>query len=344
VRNAKDPQRLYNYARSTRAELISLSPKNPWLVSAGMIKNYQKFWETAHKRNWPFLPFEFDKDNPGATPRRADPIVVNTGIEAEVMSSDQEIRDTTGLQKANLGQQSNEKSGRAILARQREGDVANYSFHDNLARAIKYSGKIILDLIPKIYDTPRIIRILNQDGSDQFVPVNQPIQMQAPNGQAMQKVFDLTVGKYDVVVSVGPSYTTQREEAAASMLEFMKVFPMAAPVIADLVAKNLDWPQADEIEKRLKMMLPPQLQGSQPGPPTSGPNPQGAAPPPPGAAPPQGGPPPGPPDPMQMLEMRGRTQEMAGREIDNMKKYEELKRLRRQADMEARGINIAPSK
>lgn len=267
IRNAKDPQRLYNYSRSHGAEVTALAPKAPYLVTARMINNYQPHWNTAHKKNWPYLPYDVDPAAPSVMPKRSEPPMQSTAIMQEITIADQELHDTTGLQQSNLGQKSNESSGRAILARQREGDVANYTYYDNLGRAMTYCGKVLLDLIPKIYDSARIVRIIGETGDDQFVPVNQPVQTQDENGQAIEKVFDLTVGKYDVVVSIGPSYSTQREEAAANMLEFLKVVPDAGPLIADLLTKQFDWPGADEISERLKALAPqppPQDMGQMP--------------------------------------------------------------------------------
>jgi len=299
VRHAKDPQRLYNYSRSHGAEVTALAPKAPYLVTKSMIQNYAPIWKQAHKKSYPYLPYEPDPSMPGIIPTRALPISVSTAITQEIMISDQEMHDTTGLQQASLGQKSNEKSGRAILARQREGDVANFSYYDNLGRALTYAGKVLLDLIPRIYDTERIVRIFQEDGSEQFVPVNQPIPMQMPNGEVIEKIFDLTTGKYDVVVSIGPSYTTQRDEAAEMMMEFLRVIPAAGPVIADLVAKNMDWPGAEEISERLKALLPPQVAGAS------------------GGAPP---PPPMPPDPTAELKAQNERVKLEGRLLDNRKK------------------------
>uniref|UniRef100_A0A6M3KHY5 Putative P22-like portal protein n=1 Tax=viral metagenome TaxID=1070528 RepID=A0A6M3KHY5_9ZZZZ len=302
VRNAKDPQRLYNYSRSSGAEIISLAPKAPYLVTQKQIGNYQKIWDQAHKRNFPYLPYDADPDNPAAIPRRAEPVSVNTGIQAEIMTADQEIHDTTGLQRASLGKQSNEKSGKAIIARQREGDVATFTYYDNLGRAVKHAGKILVDLIPKIYDTARVVRILNPDDSEQMVQVNKPFRDEKTG---VEKIFDLTMGKYDVVVSIGPSYTTQREESAENMMAFIQAVPQAGPLIADLFAKNLDWPGAAEIEKRLKFLLPPALQADGEG----------------------GGPPPPPPspDPMQLIEMRKKAAETQGKELDNQEKFTKMR-------------------
>lgn len=192
-----------------------------------------------------------------------------------------------GLHDASLGAQSNETSGRAIMARQREGDVATFNFIDNQSRAIRHTGRILVDLIPKIYDIPRIVRVIKEDGSNYSVPVNQPVipkppedgQQNAPQGQpqfqpipeelkaeleGVSKVFDLAAGKYDVTCEAGPSFTSRREESAQQMMEFIRVFPQAAPFVGDLLAKNLDWPGSDEIANRLQAMLPPQAQGDKP--------------------------------------------------------------------------------
>ena len=312
VRHAKDPQRLYNYNRSTSAEIIALAPKAPFLVTSKMIGAYQDKWNNAHKKSYPYLPYDADPQAPGVMPKRADPIAVNTGVQTEVIVADQEIHDTTGMQQANMGQKSNEKSGKAILARQREGDIANFPYFDNLGRAMKYAGKIILDLIPKVYDTARIIRVMNPDASDKLVAINQP--MQGPDGK--QKLYDLTVGKYDVVVTIGPSFTTQRDEAAASMMEFLAAVPAAGPLIGDLVAKNLDWPGAQVIEKRLKALLPPALlamegDGNRPMPPP-------------------------PPDPMmqqaQMLQMKQMESETQKKALEAEKMFHEV----RKAEQETR--------
>lgn len=191
------------------------------------------------------------------------------------------------------------------MARQREGDVANYTYYDNLGRAIKFAGKILVDLIPKIYDTARIVRIINEDGSDKQVQINQPFDEEGPDGP-IKKIFDLTMGKYDVVVSIGPSYTSQREEAADNMLQFIQAVPQAGALMADLFAKNLDWPGAAEIEKRLKLLLPPALQQSGEG---------GAQPP---ASP--------TPDPSQMIDMRGKAADVQSKELENEERFTKLRR------------------
>ena len=304
VRHAKDAQRLYNYSRSTGAELISLVPKSPYLVTMKMIGSYQKIWDKAHKKNFPYLPFNVDLDLP-SFPKRAEPVSSNPGIQTEILIADQELHDTTGLQLASLGKKSNEKSGRAIIARQKEGDIANFAYFDNLARALHYAGKILLDIVPKIYDTERVVRLLNEDGTEKFAVLNASFIDRKTGKRAM---YDLTVGKYDVIISIGPSYGTQREEAAQGMLAFLQTLPQQAALIADQVVESMDWPGAQKIAKRLRKALPPGLVDEPDAAPT----------------------PPPPPD-MDMqdheIKMKQEQATLEGIELDNKKKIMEMQRM-----------------
>jgi hypothetical protein len=194
---------------------------------------------------------------------------VPAGALQEALNASDDMKSIMGMFDASLGARSNETSGRAIIARQREGDVSSFHFIDNLNRAIRHAGRIIIDLIPKIYSTERVLRVIGEDESTQMVRVNQDPQraaMQAmEEGREIAKIYDLTVGKYDVEIQTGPSFTTQRQEAANSMIEFIRAYPPAAGLIGDLLAKNLDWPGAEDMAKRLKAMLPPQIQQGEDG-------------------------------------------------------------------------------
>jgi hypothetical protein len=143
----------------------------------------------------------------------------------------------------------------AINARQNESDTSNFHFIDNLSRAIRHGGRILLDLIPKVYNTERIIRVLGPDGSAMNVPLKQSVSVEGE-----ERIFDLGAGRYDLVVSAGPSFASRREEAAAQMTELIRVYPAAAPILGDLLVKNMDWPESEEVSERLHAMLPPQLQ------------------------------------------------------------------------------------
>jgi hypothetical protein len=170
------------------------------------------------------------------------------------MQSADDLKATTGIYDASLGARSNEQSGRAILARQKEGDVANFHYADNLARAIKHLGRILVDLIPKIYDAPRVLRIIGKEEEERIVAINQPTIE-----KGVMRIYDLAVGKYDVTVSVGPSYSTKRQEAVASMMELSQAYPPLMQVAGDLMVKNMDWPGAQQIAERLRKVLPANL-------------------------------------------------------------------------------------
>lgn len=267
VRFAKDPARMYNYWRSTSTELVALAPKAPFIGPKGAFKTDAKKWATANTKTHAYI--EYDGNQP---PQRQGFEGPPAGALQEALNASDDMKSIMGLFDASLGAKSNETSGRAILARQREGDVSTFNYIDNLSRAIRHAGRVIVDLIPHVYNTERIIRTIAEDGTNRRVPINQPTpaeQQKTAGDQAQQmqgivRVYDLTTGKYDVTCEAGPSFTTKREEASVQMVEFIRAYPNAAPLIGDLLAKNLDWPGADDIADRLKAMLPPQVTGQNP--------------------------------------------------------------------------------
>jgi len=256
VRNAKDSQRMYNYWASAETEAIALAPKAPFLVAEGQIEGYERQWESANVKNNPVLtykPTSIGGHVIGAPQRQTAEPAIQAISHARLMSSD-DIKATTGIFDASLGNRSNESSGRAIVARQREGDTATYHFQDNLSRAIRHCGRILLDLIPKIYNRERVVRILGLDGEPESVLVNAPTRR-----KGAEAIYDLTAGKYDVVVSTGPSYTTKRQAGTDAMLELAKAYPPIMQIAGDLLVKSMDWPGAEALAERLQMALPPEL-------------------------------------------------------------------------------------
>lgn len=263
VRDAKDPQRMFNYWRTVSTELVALAPKAPFIGRKGAFETDAVKWATANTQSHAYIEYDGTE-----APQRQPFSGVPAGAIQEALNSADDMKSIMGLHDASLGARSNETSGKAIMARQREGDISTFHYIDNLNRAIRHAGRILVDLIPKVYATPRVLRILGPDGTAQAVPANQPFmaQEQDASGEVRQveKIYNLTTGRYDVTVKAGPSFTSRREEAATQMIELIRAYPDAAPVIGDLLAKNLDWPGADEIAERLKKMLPAQLQGESP--------------------------------------------------------------------------------
>lgn len=250
VRHGRDAQRVYNFHRTTAIEAIANAPKVPYMVTGEEIKGHEALWKRANKDVLPYLIYNPDPRKGGAPPQRSGGVDVPVALIQAAQMDAEDIKAVTGQFDAAMGMKSNETSGRAILARQREGDTATFSYIDNLSRAIRFTGEILIDLIPKVYDTERVIRVLGVDGGEKWVKIN-GVEFDE-NGQP-HKVNNLTTGKYDVAVSTGASYTTQRQEAAQTLMEMMQN-PQISPIIGDLLAKNLDIPNADELEKRLRKM------------------------------------------------------------------------------------------
>ena len=244
VRFAKDPQRLLNYWRSINAEMLALAPKGKWLLHESQ-EGGQDAFRDAVQSDDPILSWS------GSTaPAYVPPPALNSAVLQEVQMNAQDMKDVTGLHDASLGAKSNETSGKAIEARQREGDVANYIYPDNLKAAIGECGRVVDQLIPTVFDTARTVRIVGEDEATKVQRINDPNDPQS---------IDINRGKYDVVIETGPSYSTKRVEAAESMLAFFQANPAAAQVAGDLFAKAQDWPTADELAERLKRALPPQI-------------------------------------------------------------------------------------
>lgn len=269
VRNMKDPQRMYNYWCSSATEGVALAPKAPFIMAEGQDENHEKDWAMANVKNFSRLVYKpvAVGGTPLGPPQRN---AVEPPIQAMVMmirQADNDLKAGAGIYDASLGQRGPEQSGKALEQRKSQGELATLNYSDNAARALRHRGRILIDLIPKIYDTPRLQRIINPDGSAKQVGIynskasgdEQP-QIQDNQGDPIKKVYDIGVGSYDVTVSVGPSYQTQRQEAAATQVELMKALPQQAPFFADIAVRNMDIPQSKELADRLKKMLPPQLQ------------------------------------------------------------------------------------
>ncbi len=261
IRFSRDSQQLYNFWRSAAAESIALAPRAPFVATPAMIAKFKGQWDTQNTASRPYLLYEPDPEVPGGRPMREPPPDIPAALVNESGMAADELKATTGIYDASLGAQSNEISGVAIRARESQGGVSALHYQDNLMATLNHLGRVLIDLIPKIYDSERTVRIMREDESHLPVRINVPVM--GVNGKPML-LNDLNQGTYDVRVKIGPSYATRRAEAADAMLQFIQAVPQAATVAADLVARNMDWPGADEIADRLRRMLPPQVTGEAP--------------------------------------------------------------------------------
>lgn len=349
IHSAKDAQRQFNYWRTAATELVALAPKTPWIVPAGAVDDDIERWQTANTQSHAYLEYKG-----GIAPTR---ISLDSGPAAgalqEALNASDDMKAVIGLYDASLGARSNETSGRAIMARQREGDVSTFHFTDNLNRAIRHTGRILIDLIPSVYSGERIIRVMGEDGSPENKQLGKPYQKVDPKtGQPMEEpvmdprtgkpavrpvidpetrqpvigedgqpltevvmraitaMHDLSAGKYDLTVTSGPSFTTRREEAAYQMTEMMRALPASAPILGKHLAKNLDWPGADEIAEELEQMGQPQI----------------------------------PPEMQQMIEEGKQTIAKQAEEIQNLKMDRSTDQAQLQADIQAANVKAANEK
>lgn len=257
IRGAKDSQRSYNYWSSAETETIALAPRAPWVAAEGQIEGYEAQYAMANQRNIAVLPYKPKALGNVLVPPPQRQVVEPPiqAISMARMAASEDIKSTMGMYDAAIGARSNETSGKAIQARQQEGDTANYHYIDNLGRAIKHCGRIINDLIPHIYDAPRILRIIGRDEQEQTVAINQPTKH-----KGVEKIFDLTSGKYDVTVNVGPSFANRRKEALESMSRLVEAYPELLKVAGDLLVRNMEFPGAAKLADRLMKTLPAELQ------------------------------------------------------------------------------------
>lgn len=271
TRALKDPQRMYNYWASAAVEYGALQSKTPWIVGVESVEGYEEYWATANRQNHAYLPYKSvgDDGKPLPPPSRVDPPVPSPVALKGMEMSNIEMQMVSGQYENQLGQQGNERTGKAIAERQRQGDRATYHFIDNLAIAIRQIGRIILDLVPKVYDTQRVISILAENNESLEVKLDPQLQQAHAlelneNNEVIGRVLNPGVGTYEVMADVGPGYATRREEAFNALTLILTQNPGLSGIIGDIMFRAGDFPMAEEAAERLKRMVPPQALGQGP--------------------------------------------------------------------------------
>ena len=266
VRNAKDPQRMYNYWRTTEAEIVALQPKAPWVMEEGQVEGHESEWKQANVKSFPYLTYKGTNvgGKPAPPPQRQPMVQAPAGVLQAIQGAAQDMQAVTGIRfDATIAERVHDESGKALHELRRSGDIGSLHYEDNLARALDYTGLLILKMFPNYYDTPRVLTILREDGKSQSVKIDpnapKPLQMGKDNAGKSLPIFNPTIGKYGVTATAGPSYATKRIEAADQMMKFVAAMPQIGEKVADLIAKNQDWPDADQFAARLAKALPPQL-------------------------------------------------------------------------------------
>jgi hypothetical protein len=265
IRYAKDPQRMYNFWQTSITEGVALAPKAKWLLAEGQDEGHENDWAQANIKSFPVLRYKQTdiEGRPAPVPTRLQPEPPQAGVMAAAAGVNEDIKSIMGIfDPAQLGQ--GNISGKALNGQQQQVDLTNFDYYDNLTRSISHIGAICLDLIPKIYDTERIMRIIGDDGKPELLTINQRDSV----GRVLN---DISVGQYDVVMETGPGYNSKRQEAVESMMAVIGADPQLMQTAGDLLFRNMDFPGADVIADRLatlnplaqiddKSKIPPQVQ------------------------------------------------------------------------------------
>lgn len=269
IHPARDPQMMFNYWKTAGVETIALQPKVPFIGAVGSFDTDADKWATANRKNYAHLEYdivELPNGQLAPPPMRAEPPAGSLAMLQEASNAAEGIKAALGMYDASLGASTGgEISGSAIFQRERQGDLASYHFTDNMVTALKHAGRILVDLIPKVYSDAQILRIMGDDGEPKMVAVNQPFvkdedgNIIPANGQVPQGIYDLRVGKYDIVVDAGASYATRRQEAVEVMIELLRVDPRLAEICGDLIVRNLDIPDAQTLSERIRANMNPAL-------------------------------------------------------------------------------------
>ena len=265
IRDAKDPQRMKNYWATHKTELVALAPKAPFILEEGQIEGHEQRWQQANAKSYPYLLYKGTSiaGKAAPPPQRQQLVGAPAGIIEAEQSAEQDIMGTTGVRfDATKSERLPEESGVALSQLRMLGELGSYHYTVNYIHALTFTARQFIDLIPKIYDAKRVVTILRDDDSEEQVTIDPslgvPFQTAPQMGKVM-KLYNPGLGKYDVAITMGPNFATKRQEAAENMLGFMKSLPQAAQVIGGPIARNMDWPGADEIADRLDAMLPPQV-------------------------------------------------------------------------------------
>jgi hypothetical protein len=253
---AKDAQRSYNVSRTAITETIAQAPQAKWWATGEQAKGQTNKWAEAHKKNFPFLLYNADPKAPGP-PLRMGGADVPIALIQESQIASEEIKSVTGIFSPDLGAGDQAKSGIQERERRAQGQLATFNYQDNMSKGVARTWEILVDLIPKVYDTERELRVLGSDEAESYVKINQFVPDETGE---MVKVNDLSQGRYDVAITVGPNFTTRRQEAAETYQALAQGNPEVWGVAGDLIFRSLDLPYAEDIAERLKTLLPPQIQ------------------------------------------------------------------------------------
>lgn len=267
IRDSKDSAMMYDFWMTSATEEVSMRPKTPYIGAEGQFAGHEEEWRQANVRTFSYLEYKPKTVNGvlAPPPARQPMADVPQGVLQMAMHASDEIKAVTGIYDASLGARGNETSGLAINSRKKQGDLSNFHYIDNLSRTVRHAGRCLVDMIPRVYSGPRIVRVIGKDDKVGHAKINQPDTPQLTQDaqgtiQAVQRIInDVTVGKYDVTVQAGPSFSTLRDESRSAMMELSGNWPKLMDVAGDEVVKSMDWPGAQMIADRIRKTIPPEF-------------------------------------------------------------------------------------
>src|SRR6267154_1165832 len=268
-----DAQRMYNYSASAEVEFVALQGKTPWIAPAKAIEEYESMWNTANLVNHSVLVWNHvDDENPDKDippPQRQEPPKESSAYQTGMDTAFNQMMMSSGQWQNQMGMAGNERTGKAIQERQQQSDTSVFHFQDNFEMTLRLTGKMLIDLIPKIYDTKRIVKIMADDGEDEDIEIDPSsrqafVQHQNHNGQVIRRIFNPAVGKYDVAAEVGPAYGTKRQETVEALTLILTQNPGLTGIVGDLLLESMDFDKAQEAARRMKRMVPPLALGKGP--------------------------------------------------------------------------------
>ena len=292
IRDCKDPMKMFNWVLTAIAEYIGLAPKAPWLATPKMVEGHETEYGQANIKNYPILLYNSDESFPGAKPERQAPAQVPSALIAQLQVSKDIIKDVIGMFNSDMGDVGPERTGAAITARQRPGDIGSFPFLDELNRAKTHGGKIANSMIPEVYDTERDVRVRTQEETDTFVPINttvknalqlfqkNPERFRSMNVEKIKEAIkdgedakfnDISIGKYRVYLKTGPAYATARQETADLLFRMYQADPQTMKLVVDILFEYLDFNGSEKAAKRFRKTLPPGLVEPEPGDPPAKP-------------------------------------------------------------------------
>jgi len=274
IHPAKDAQVIYNFAKSENIHMLANSPRPKVMGAVGSFKSDAEGWANVNNQNVSTLEYDIVHDPKtgqimpppfALNPPQGSPALMQ---EAEIAKED--IRLSLGMPQSNMGERSNAVSGIAIRAQQVEGDNATLHFVDNLSISIAHVGRILNEMITVLYTDRKIARIIGEDGLEKIAYINQPVvkegdEMRVPKaGETPNYIFDTSIGKYDIDIDTGPSYSSKRQETADKIIELARARPEVLDVAGDILFESLDLPQGRKLAERVRSMMSPELLADDP--------------------------------------------------------------------------------